>query len=84
MEEKANKCESPYIDFLDSELVSLQAGQAGRLFKIHRKLLGLECKPVIAALDGSFDEGRQGIYRFDEATEGLQRQRDLHPTSGCI
>ncbi|KAF4244383.1 hypothetical protein CNMCM8980_010195 [Aspergillus fumigatiaffinis] len=70
MEEKANKCESPYIDFLDSELVSLQAGQAGRLLKIHRKLLGLKCKPVIAALNGSFDEGRQGIYRFDETTEG--------------
>ncbi|KAF5858585.1 hypothetical protein ETB97_003978 [Aspergillus alliaceus] len=62
MEKKANECESPYINFLDSELVSLQAGQTGRLFKIHRKLLGLKCKPVIAALDGSFDEGQQGIY----------------------
>ncbi|OJJ65744.1 hypothetical protein ASPBRDRAFT_139494 [Aspergillus brasiliensis CBS 101740] len=70
MEKKANKCELSYIDFLDSELVSLQAGHAGRLFKIHRKLLGLKCEPVIAALDGSFDEGRQGIYRFDETTEG--------------
>jgi hypothetical protein len=25
---------------------------------------------VIAALGGSFDEGQQGIYRFDETTEG--------------
>ncbi|KAH1913297.1 hypothetical protein KXV48_000694, partial [Aspergillus fumigatus] len=70
MEKKVNKCESPYIDFLDSELVSLQAGHSGRLLKIHRKLLGLKCKPVIAALDGTFDEGRQGIYIFDETTEG--------------
>jgi hypothetical protein len=42
----------------------------GRLFKIHRKLLGLKSKPVIAALDRGFDEGQRGIYKFEETTEG--------------
>lgn len=56
--------------FLDSEFASLRAGQTGRPFKIHRKLLSSKSKPLSAALDSELKEGQNGVYAFEEVTEG--------------
>ncbi|KAL4786149.1 hypothetical protein BJX76DRAFT_133444 [Aspergillus varians] len=60
----------PYIDFLDSETISLQADNACRPFNVHRKLLGSKCRSIIAAFEGGFEEGRKGTYIFQDTSEG--------------
>ncbi|KAL5335651.1 hypothetical protein BJX70DRAFT_312971 [Aspergillus crustosus] len=59
-----------YIDFLDSDTVSLQAGKECRSFNIHRKLLGSKSKAIIAAFDKGFEEGQKGTYTFQHTSEG--------------
>ncbi|RDK41717.1 hypothetical protein M752DRAFT_253087 [Aspergillus phoenicis ATCC 13157] len=62
--------ELPYLDFLDSDPVSLQVGQTGRSFRIHRTLLHSKSSPLIAALDSNLKEGQSGVYVFEDVAEG--------------
>ncbi|GMF81807.1 unnamed protein product [Aspergillus oryzae] len=55
---------------IHSDPVSLQVGQTGHSFKIHRRLLYSKSKPLIAALDSDLKEGQSGVYKFEEVTEG--------------
>jgi hypothetical protein len=60
----------PYIEFLDSETVSLQADQTGRSFQIHRRLLASKAKTIISAFERGFDEGEKGVYKFQDTSDG--------------
>ncbi|PYH43038.1 BTB/POZ domain-containing protein [Aspergillus saccharolyticus JOP 1030-1] len=62
--------EIAYIDFLDSDFVSLRVRQTGRSFRIHRKLLQSKSRPLIAALDSTLKEGRDSLYEFEDVKEG--------------
>ncbi|KAK1143169.1 hypothetical protein N8T08_007055 [Aspergillus melleus] len=59
-----------YIDFLDSDFVSLRARPTGRTFRIHRKLLQSKSRPLIAALDSTLKEGQDSLYEFEDVKEG--------------
>ncbi|RAL06617.1 BTB/POZ domain-containing protein [Aspergillus homomorphus CBS 101889] len=62
--------EIAYIDFLDSDFVSLRVRQTGRSFRIHRKLLQSKSRPLIAALDSTLLEGQNFLYEFEDVKEG--------------
>ncbi|KAL2785494.1 hypothetical protein BJX66DRAFT_343005, partial [Aspergillus keveii] len=60
----------PYINFLHSPTVSLQATEAGRPFHIHRDLLASKSKSISAAFERGFQEELKGVYTFQDTSEG--------------
>ncbi|KAL2859534.1 hypothetical protein BJX68DRAFT_252410 [Aspergillus pseudodeflectus] len=60
----------PYINFLHSPTISLQATEAGRPFHIHRDLLESKSKSISAAFERGFQEELKGVYTFQDTSEG--------------
>ncbi|KAL4863005.1 hypothetical protein BDV12DRAFT_202537 [Aspergillus spectabilis] len=56
--------------FLDSETVALQATKSGRRFHIHRDLLAHKSKAIASALGRGFKEAHDGVYTFQDTSEG--------------
>jgi hypothetical protein len=62
------------VSFLSSEVVSLQAGQSGPLFKIHSDLFGSKCKAIMSAFRNGFEEAQKGVYTFQDTSAGALGQ----------
>ncbi|KAL1954742.1 hypothetical protein VTO42DRAFT_742 [Malbranchea cinnamomea] len=56
--------------FLTSDTVSLRADGSDRLFRIHRGLLAMKCKPISVALERKEFRESEGVYTFKEVSEG--------------
>ncbi|KAL2847258.1 hypothetical protein BJY01DRAFT_212779 [Aspergillus pseudoustus] len=59
-----------YLEFLSSDVVSLQAGQSGPKFKIHLGLLEAKCAAIIPAFRSGFEESQNNIYTFQDTSAG--------------
>ncbi|KAL1954741.1 hypothetical protein VTO42DRAFT_741 [Malbranchea cinnamomea] len=59
----------PYIDLLDSDIVSLQAASSQRVFKVHQSLLAAKCPTIYVAFENGFKEATEGVYKFEDTSE---------------
>ncbi|RDW68900.1 BTB/POZ domain-containing protein [Aspergillus mulundensis] len=65
----AKNASAPYSSFLGSETVSLRATEAGQPLHIHHKLLASTSKPIAAAFESGFEEGKKRVYTFQDVSE---------------
>lgn len=58
------------LRFLTSETVSLGTEKSTRTFRIHKALLISKSKAIFSAFERRFPERENGVYKFEDTTEG--------------
>ncbi|OGM47073.1 hypothetical protein ABOM_003661 [Aspergillus bombycis] len=58
-----------FHEFLESDVVSLQAFNSTHVFKVHKALLDAKCEVIASAFNSNFTEGRSRVYTFSDSSE---------------